>query len=75
MIIMNNLVYSIVISAVVYVITIAIISYLTNRVDAPHIKKIAIGIYSILSLVFFSAIKFIVLSVITVLITYLILVF
>ncbi len=66
----GSLMYSIAIDTIIYIIAIWAIIYLSHQYEAYHIRKPIIATYTILSLVFVSIFKFLLLSLAMVGITY-----
>lgn len=60
---LSNFIWDIAIDTLIYIGIIWAIVYFTHKYDASFVRKPAITIYTILSLFFISAIKFLILSV------------
>jgi len=68
---LSDLMYAILIDTLIYFATIWAIVYISHKYDAMHIRKPVISGYTILSLFFISTIKFTLLSLAFIGITYL----
>ncbi len=66
---MNDIMLNLIIGTVIYIFTSLAIIYITHEHDAHHLTKPILFAYNILGLFFFSVIKFLLLSLGTLLVT------